>query len=351
MPSNIDIGAIRWDLWYDRSAGSPTLWTETALSDPAFQSRAPFFAEQRASGLLRMAPTQATMDAEIAAAVSCHLAYWAFYLYPTPNPGNAGWDLYQTSADKADMPWCSISKIGMLGTTGNYATEVAAHLAWFQQAHYYKTRTGSRPLLYLYYDASALTTYFGGSLANLKAAIDALRSATTGAGLANPYIVLMASSVFGSTVTSLGLDGLTCYVTNTPVQAPGTRAQLDAAAAADWAAQAVAFTTGVVPNIMCGWDRRPRIRRPAFWEIPGQRAWVGEQRYVAAATNAELIAHFQAAIDFILANPTACPMKLGITYAWNEHDEGGWLCPTLGDPPTVSQPGGARLAALAPTLA
>jgi hypothetical protein len=36
------------------------------------------------------------------------------------------------------------------------------------------------------------------------------------------------------------------------------------------------------------------------------------------------------ALDFVAANPQACPANSVIIYAWNEFDEGGWLCPTLG---------------------
>jgi hypothetical protein len=36
------------------------------------------------------------------------------------------------------------------------------------------------------------------------------------------------------------------------------------------------------------------------------------------------------ALDFVVANPQACPANSVIIYAWNEFDEGGWLCPTLG---------------------
>ena len=34
------------------------------------------------------------------------------------------------------------------------------------------------------------------------------------------------------------------------------------------------------------------------------------------------------AVAFVKANPSACPANTIIVYAWNEHDEGGWLCPT-----------------------
>jgi hypothetical protein len=31
---------------------------------------------------------------------------------------------------------------------------------------------------------------------------------------------------------------------------------------------------------------------------------------------------------FVRQHPTLCPANTVIVYAWNEHDEGGWLCPT-----------------------
>ncbi len=39
------------------------------------------------------------------------------------------------------------------------------------------------------------------------------------------------------------------------------------------------------------------------------------------------------------AHPDTCPAGAMLIYAWNEHDEGGWLCPTLGE-------GRARILAL-----
>ena len=38
--------------------------------------------------------------------------------------------------------------------------------------------------------------------------------------------------------------------------------------------------------------------------------------------------HLARALAFVKANPRICPARTLIIYAWNEHDEGGWLCPT-----------------------
>jgi len=54
--------------------------------------------------------------------------------------------------------------------------------------------------------------------------------------------------------------------------------------------------------------------------------------------------HVQDAFDFIGANSSICDADTTLMYAWNEHDEGGWLCPTL------DGSGQDRLAALAEIL-
>jgi hypothetical protein len=42
-----------------------------------------------------------------------------------------------------------------------------------------------------------------------------------------------------------------------------------------------------------------------------------------------------------------CPAKTVIIYAWNEHDEGGWLCPTISENSDVDD---SRLKALKKVL-
>ena len=48
------------------------------------------------------------------------------------------------------------------------------------------------------------------------------------------------------------------------------------------------------------------------------------------ATPDELAAHLRDAIEWTKANREINPANTIIIYAWNEHDEGGWLQPTLG---------------------
>jgi len=47
----------------------------------------------------------------------------------------------------------------------------------------------------------------------------------------------------------------------------------------------------------------------------------------------DLAARVGAAFDFVAAHPEACEAQAVVMYSWNEHSEGGGLCPTMGRPP------------------
>lgn len=47
----------------------------------------------------------------------------------------------------------------------------------------------------------------------------------------------------------------------------------------------------------------------------------------------DVAARVTAAFDFVAAHPEACEAQTVVMYSWNEHSEGGGLCPTMGAPP------------------
>ncbi|NBV22996.1 MAG: hypothetical protein EBS05_13895 [Proteobacteria bacterium] len=86
-----------------------------------------------------------------------------------------------------------------------------------------------------------------------------------------------------------------------------------------------------------GWDTRPRNERPPFWmkevtATPDPTAAAQQKPLLDAvtATPDELAAHIKEAIAWTRANRDLNPANAVIIYGWNEHDEGGWLQPTLG---------------------
>ena len=67
----------------------------------------------------------------------------------------------------------------------------------------------------------------------------------------------------------------------------------------------------------------------------------------SSLTPDELAAHVRAALEWTKANRDLNPANAVIIYAWNEHDEGGWLQPTLG---ADGKPNNARIKALEQVL-
>ena len=65
------------------------------------------------------------------------------------------------------------------------------------------------------------------------------------------------------------------------------------------------------------------------------------------ASPEELAAHLREAIAWTQANRDINPANVILIYAWNEHDEGGWLQPTLG---ADGKPDHSRLDALKKVL-
>jgi len=88
---------------------------------------------------------------------------------------------------------------------------------------------------------------------------------------------------------------------------------------------------------------RRRVEHPVPWE-KNQQPGVGLDRYYETPTPVELADHLADALTWAAADPSRCPAQAVLTYAWNEHDEGGWLCPTRG---ADGRPDTSRLDAIA----
>ena len=75
------------------------------------------------------------------------------------------------------------------------------------------------------------------------------------------------------------------------------------------------------------------------WEAAWQKPNDDLDKFYVLPTPEELAAH----VGEAMALAEQCPAKTLIVYAWNEHDEGGWLCPTLG---AGGKPDASRLEAI-----
>jgi len=314
-----------------------------SLAPQRYHGRLPFSASVVAANEVRIGGyTQDILDREIGFAKAGGIDYWAFLLYDEGSPMSDGLAFYLASARKQDLRFCAIASPNTFGSAQQFSQRLPRVVKLIGEPSY-QTVLDGRPLLYLFDVSDAWLQAWGGD-ANARVLFDGLRAAVQAAGHGNPYLVVMDfSAVHGKRVAdSVGAQALSSYATPGPVGAGLPYADLARHAAAFWE-QCYDAGADVVPLAMAGWDRRPRVEQPVPWER-WQQPGAGLEKYYVMPTPQELAEHLRDAMDWVVQNRARCPAQAVIVYAWNEHDEGGFLCPTL------NPDGGAdttRLAAIA----
>lgn len=344
------LGAIRWDAWHTPwsqvvpgSDDGPVKAVETSLGPKRYHWRLPFFATVGDDGRARIdGYTQTIVDQEIAFAKAGGLDYWAFLLYESGSAMSQGLSLYLSSEHKQELPFCAIAGANTFGNAAQFPDRMQRVLTLMTEPSY--LRVGGRPLLFVFRADDPWIHAWGGP-DNARRLFDGFRAACREAELGDPYLVAMNDSVAeGRRIgTILGADAVSAYALSGGGRHGAPYDELTAVPERFWRESAGAGLP-LVPLAMAGWDRRPRIEAPVPWERKWQEAGVGMDRYYATPTPQQLADHLETALQFVAAEPELCPARAVLVYAWNEHDEGGWLCPTRG---ADGRPDTSRLDAIA----
>ncbi len=315
-PAHPPVGAIRWDAWVGETPDVPGydvgVQVERSLGPKHWHYRLPFFAQELSSTEVRVrGATQDVMDREIEYAKLAGLDYWAFCMYAPHDPSTRALDLYLRSAHRTDV------RFAMIVQSYTFDHESIDRLVRYFALPEYQRVAGDRPLVFLLGPSSRDPKW-----PHAKQSVDELRAKTATAKIAPPYLVHQWGwDGAREVVDALGLDAESAYSMQFDDEhAPyATLAHKTEQKWDDWARAGA----HVVPLVMTGWDRRPRVEHPMSWEAPNHPR-AGERFYEAPAP-AELGAHLRAA----LAWSTQHEAPAVLVYAWNEIDEGGWLVPSL----------------------
>lgn len=320
------VGAIRWDAWY--SPGSaPTEAVKTSLSPERYRWRTPFFVSPgRDSGSISFpAITQAEMDKEIQQAVFAGLDYWAFVAYGSKHPMSKALYQFRTSTITDRLNYCLFTELDRWGSRAKPTALLQEHIGLMADKNYLRV-LGNRPLYYLGFIAPAAVERNWQGVAGLRGQIEAFRGNATKAALGNPFIVLAGDQNFLiREAANIGGDAIGSYAL-TVGNGRGSFTKLAEIAERGWD-QLRKSHLPVVPTVMTGWDRRPRIEHPVPWETK-QRPGDGIGNFFSAPTQKELADHLTRALDWVAAQTPSEQPPAVLIYAWNENDEGGWLMPT-----------------------
>lgn len=351
------LGVIRWDMY----TGHPyaTQKQEFGFLKPEqFQWRAPFFVRRTGNSEepLTFNPEyssevyQKVMEQEIGFAASAGIDYWAFGYEAHPHAGvrsglRDALDAYLASPQKDRIHFCVIVNCTAVAKTKYYEPESLQHsedeIAQDWSSNYvadiveltkepsYQRVLGNRPLIYLY-----MPEFLGegrrqtpAPMERLEQCIRELRERLQNEGCGNPYIAGMIRDTQPEEWEPLYDKGLLDCVTLYHKRYAGK----DLPYGKLWGFIKSQTLYGafkrpdmkVIPTTMSGANGMPRYTKGGPFPV-----WDWTE-----PAPGELTAQLHGAFDYVAAHPDKCEARTVIMYAWNEHSEGGFLCPTMGDPP------------------
>ncbi|MBI5684298.1 MAG: glycoside hydrolase family 99-like domain-containing protein [Verrucomicrobia bacterium] len=319
------VRAIRWDGWYGE--GGVVKQVERSLGPPKYHFRLPWFTKVIGGDKVCInGDSQEIVEKEIAYAAEAGLNYWAFVDY-WEEASDLGIALrrYRAAKDKRGVRYCLVeegARMDAMGTRG--WRRLVEH---FKDPHY-QTVLDGRPLLFLFVKTRRLG----------KEQWRELGAASVAAGLKPPYLVLMGwqPEQDAKDMAALGFDAVSAYARggNYSMKQPAYAEQCALIRRDRWE-KCRALRIPTVTFASAGWDTRPRNERPPSWmpEVtatpdstpPDQQKPLIDS---VTATPDELAAHLREAVEWTQRNHDINPSRAIIIYAWNEHDEGGWLTPT-----------------------
>lgn len=290
------VGAIRWDAWHGDvdGPGSPGLAVERSLGPAHWHYRLPFFAKVVGENTVEArANTQKIMDEEITYASNAHLDYWAFLTYAPKSAMSIGMQLYLSSSLKSKMKFCLICH-----HIRESPEEVERLVGYIKDPQHVRV-LDDRPLVYVF-QCKAKRAFF-----------DALSKALGEAGIKPPFLVDMGNNQSGIT-----FDAVSSYL--------GTQKN-------DWDKQKKQGRL-VIPSITGEDNRDPRVENPVPWEGggKGKPVQVGPRKTPKEIATS-IAGKVASALEWNKSNPDAGKANAVIIYAWNEFDEGGWICPTISE--------------------
>lgn len=306
------VGAIRWDAWYGeprKADGSEvTQQVEKTLSPAKYHFRVPFFGTIEADGTVKFNEyTQAIFDQEILYAADAGIAYWAYVWYDPSAGLSKARQLHVNSPYKDRVKMCSIFDANAINNP-----DIQREVKNLLKDSCWMTVQGGRPLMFYMIGQSTQDS--------IKKDISFYRAACEEMGIPAPFVALMGAN--NSTMNATVADCISDYTVH--VNGGGGPYVSLAKAAVDRWNRAQYPKTQIIPAIVTGWYDTPRVENPVSWgELISPDSWM---QY---ATPEELAAHLTDGLKWVSENTDITYANSMLMYAWNEHDEGGWICPTI----------------------
>ena len=303
-------GVIRWDAYMQTSTERSFVSDQVAraLSPAHYHKMAPFFSVISDDNTVSFPlETQERFDEEARLAINAGIDYFAYCWFDDSMAYARKQHLASKYKDQIKM--CFIFSVSnLIDTTFAAVAEIMKESCYL--------RFDSRPVVYIY-DAFRLDAELR------KRFINALRAGGVAeepyfigmADMCNPFIV---NTLLSNGINAIGAYGCGALAKDEPYEALARRCE-----STNETKYNFKDVIDVVPLISGGRNSSPRIENPV--------SWAGDYggRNAVDPTGEELYTHAANVLNYMLENKDANVPNTVIVYAWNEHDEGAWVCPTI----------------------
>ncbi len=304
-PQEFKVGAIRWDAYFSTDFIGSNVSREVAkaLSPEEFHFRAPYFAMVNDKGNIEFPEeTQEQFDNETELAVNAGIDYFAYCWYREDNVMAYARKRHLKSKFRDKIKMAAIINVSRLDEESFTALAAATKEDFY-------LKFDNHPIIYVF-DAihcpndlrQTITEYLvnSGSLTPFFVGMNASP---------NPYLAQKLSFE--------GFDAIGSYGFASNCQ--GEEFSSFKKRNEDMCRMRNSMDFEHIPLLCLGHDFRPRIKNPV--------SWMGGKNFSYVATDDEIYLHAKKTFEIQKENTSNANTML--IYAWNEHDEGGWICPTL----------------------
>lgn len=316
------IGTIRWDAFTKSTPDGqdPASQVARVLSPAKYHNQAPFFASVESDGTVSFPEyTVELWEKEAEYAVNGGLDYFAYLWYETTDAMSQPRKMHLESSKKDTIKMCGILESVRSNKTMNELFEAMKDSCYL--------RLDGRPVLYLY----GVDDWTAEN-------VEKVRKQAVLAGIKESlYVVGMTTDKTKFTANvKKDIDAVSWYSTGASKK-DMTYAELAESCEDVLNIMGLLAKSGkidIIPSFTTGRDSRARIETGVSWVKGDPKATEDSQkpygnRYSLQPTMDELKAHVTKFLDFMLVNKEVTTSNLVCSYGWNEHEEGGWLCPTL----------------------
>lgn len=304
------VGAIRWDAYNITDTENSYVSNQVARALSEYPENAPYFSKIDENGKIHFEKaTQEQFDTEAKLAIDAGIDYFAYCWYKDSSAMAYARDQHLASKFKNQIKMCAI-----LGVSA-YDDETILSLARTMKDDCY-LKFDMRPVVYLY-DAFRFD----------MALIKKLENAMKDCGISEvPYYIGMAHMVSPFIINCLankGIDAIGAYACIQKEDVEPFKTHSKNVLKENDEKYQYYENIDIVPLISCGRDSRPRIKNPV--------SWAGNYggKYIVQPTFSELYEHTSTILNKMAVEEEKNIPNTALIYAWNEHDEGAWCCPTL----------------------